>query len=144
MPALTKAIHGYRYARAGLSSLIGVGFLVAGLFQTTRSSGRGTDVVWFILLFVFCQFFAFRAYRRARGAADEEHFDELLAKREARLAQQRDATGSVVGKACGQCKQRIVVAHDGCRCEQCATALHDDCKAAHLRQEHGHRVGAYR
>ena len=52
-----------------LETLIGVAFLAAGLFQTTRSSARGGDLIWFFLVFFFCQFFAFRAYRRTRDAA---------------------------------------------------------------------------
>lgn len=143
MSASTEAIRGYRYARAALSSLIGVGFLVAGLFQTTRGAA-GSDLIWFIVMFVFSQVCAVWAYRRTREAADEERFDELLARREVRLAREREATGSVVGKPCGQCMQRIVVAHDGCRCAQCSIALHEDCKTAHVRLEHGNRIGAYR
>lgn len=139
-----RAIQAYRYSRAALSALIGVGFLVAGLFQTRSNSARGSDLIWFILIFFFCEFFAFRAYRRTRDAGEERSFDDLLAKREARLAEKKAATGSVVGKMCGLCKQRIVVAHDGCRCEECSAPLHDDCKTAHARLDHGNRVGAYR
>jgi hypothetical protein len=139
-----KVIRVYRYSRAALSSLIGLGFLVAGLFQTMGSSAHGSDLAWFILIFFFCQFFAFRAYRHTRDAAGEESFDELLARREARLAEKKAASGSVVGKICDQCDQRIVVDHDGCRCADCSAALHDICKTAHARDTHGNRVGAYR
>src|SRR4051794_13489533 len=93
-----KAIRLYRYSRAALSSLIGLGILVAGLFQTTGSSARSSDLVWFILIFFIAQFFAYRAYRSTRDAADEESFDDLLARREARLAEKKAATGSVVGR----------------------------------------------
>ena len=139
-----KAIRLYKYARAGLASFIGFGFLVAGLFQTSRGSARTGDLIWFILVFLIAQFFAFRAYRRTRDAADEETFDALVAKREARLAEKRAATGPVLGKFCSQCTQRIVVEHDGVRCDQCSAPLHCDCKAAHARAEHANRVGAYR
>lgn len=137
-------IRAYRYSRAALSFCLGVAFLVAGLFLTTGSSAHGRDLVWFILIFFTCQFFAVRAYRRTRAQAEEERFHALLAKRRAKLAAKEAVTGSVVGKTCGQCERRIVVAHDGCRCKDCSAPLHDGCKAAHRGLEHGNRVGAYR
>ena len=139
-----KVLVSYRHGRAVLSSVIGFGFLVAGLFQTSRGGARGSDLVWFILVFFICQFFAYRTYRNARNAADELRFDELVAKREARLAQQVSKTGAVVGTACEHCTRRIVVAHDGCRCPDCSAPLHDDCKTEHVRGAHSRRVGASR
>ena len=108
--------------------MIGFGFLVAGLFQTSRGGARGSDLVWFILVFFVCQFFAYRTY----------------ATRGTRLAQQVSKTGAVVGTACEHCTRRIVVAHDGCRCPDCSAPLHDDCKTEHVRDAHARRLGAYR
>ena len=93
-----KVLVSDRHGRAVLSSVIGFGFLVAGLFQTSRGGARGSDLVWFILVFFICQFFAYRTYRNARNAADELRFDELVAKREARLAQQVSKTGSTAAR----------------------------------------------
>jgi hypothetical protein len=138
-----KAIRLYKYTRAALASVTGLAFLVLGLYQTSRFGARGSDVIWYFLVFAVGQFFAFRAYRRTRDAADEETFDELVAKREAKLAEKRAVKGPVLGKLCDQCKQRIVVEHDGLRCAQCSAPIHCDCRKAHVA-EHGTRVGAYR
>jgi len=139
--SVLKAVALYRYARAALSSLIGFGFLAAGLFQA-RGAGRIADVAWFLVLFVFCQFFAFLAYRRTKRMLEEQSFDDLRKKAEARLAKKKAATGPVLGKTCAACERRIVVESDGCRCDECAAALHQDCKAAHVASEHAQ--SAYR
>jgi hypothetical protein len=137
-----RALFAYRYARVALSSLIGFMFLFVGVYH--RAGSRGGDLVWFLLLFVVCQLFAFRRFRHVRSAQDEEYFHAAVARREARLATERERSGPVLGKKCKECRQRIVVEHDGCRCDTCSAAVHVDCRRAHRAAKHTERVAAYR
>jgi hypothetical protein len=142
-PAAVRALFAYRYARVILASLMGCAILFAG-FVHGRGTGRGSDLAWFLVVFMACQLLAYRGYRRVRAAEDELHFEAALARREARLAAERERSGpNVVGKKCKACDHRIVIAHDGCRCETCSAPLHVDCRTAHRAEVHT-REGAYR
>ncbi len=138
-----KTVRGYVYFRAALASLIGFAILAAGLFQN-RTSGAGRDFIWFLLVFIAFQAVAFRWYRATRTATTAAQTADLLERHAARRDAQRAASAPVVGKACAECDKRIVVLHDGSRCETCSTPLHHKCRDGHMRKQHPPEDEPYR
>jgi len=50
----------------------------------------------------------------------------------------------VTGKRCALCDERIVIADDGLRCEECSEPIHCDCAKGHRAKSHQNATGTYR
>jgi hypothetical protein len=125
--------------RAGIASAIGFAILIAGF----SGAGRGSvDLAWFLLVFLGCQGGAFYIVRRASRRAESARLDALIEARREKMRERDDPR--VTGKMCVACDRRIVIEHDGERCETCRGPVHLKClkdhrAAAHTQTEHAYR-----
>jgi len=129
--------------RALAASLVGFAILFSGI-PVVVHGGRASDLTWFILVFLFCQYVAFRLLRRATLAQEDERLALARAKHEKKTAERQQATGPVLGKLCAVCTRRIVFEDDGSRCKECLLPVHHECRSQHEGSAHQAGVGAYR